>query len=120
VVSKKFNEGARSIGVRIEALRWLLGKFVVNDTIRCRRTLAALNEYAFPAPNEHRPALDREPQLPMRFWGHDAVTALEFLAVHRKVHTASQFTRLAPVRAGLSGKPLEFKQRTGLWTPASR
>lgn len=119
-VSTKYDEGARSIGVRIEALRWLLGKLVINDTVRTRRTHAALLEHAFPAPPEHRPALDREPQAPLRFWGHDLVTALEYLAVHRKLATATTFTRLAPVRAGISGKPLEYKQRTGLWTPASR
>ena len=118
-VSTKYDEGARSIGVRIEALRWLLGKLVINDTPRTRRTHAALMEYAFPLPPEHRPGLDREPQLPLRFWGHDLVTALEFFAVHRKIHVGSGFTRLAPVRAGISGKPLSYSRRTGLWTPGT-
>jgi hypothetical protein len=119
-VSTKYDENARAIGVRIEALRWMLGKLVVNDTVRTRRTLAALMEYAFPAPPEHRPALDREPQAPLRFWGHDLVTALEYLAVHRKLATASMFERLPPVRAGLSGKPIETPRRSGLWIPGTR
>lgn len=112
-VATKTDEGARLLGRRIEDLRWLLGHFDVADTPRCRRTLAALKEYAFRAEDEDRPGPDTEPKAVQRFWGHDLVTALEFLAVHRRTATkAAAVPRAKPVRATLSGK---VRRQGALW-----
>jgi hypothetical protein len=88
----------RGYAGRHEALRELLPKMSFNDTPRVRRCLSALQEYRYKAPKEGRETSTIVRQ-PIRTPGDHMITALEYLAVHRRIsRAASQNKRAKPVR----------------------
>lgn len=100
----------RHLDPRIAALRWMLDILDVNDQPDTIRTLEAVRDHRF------RSTPERETTAPMaepvRTWGHDRVTALEFYAAHRRVGTAVAMQQIAkPTRVKLGGKPWTTKHR---------
>lgn len=98
---------------RIAALRWMLDRTDFNNTPEVIRTLQAVREHRFSATRSDRETTTVS-RLPVRTWGHDRVTALEFYAAHRKHGGAMEaaFSRSpAPARVSMSGKPLRKKER---------
>lgn len=92
---------------RISALRWLLEQCDFNDAPDVRRTLEAIREHRWKAIRDDRETTTIS-EAPVRTWGHDRVTALEFYAANRK-HAAglakNAATAPAPIRVTMSGKP---------------
>lgn len=87
----------RGFAGRHEALRELLPKMRFNDTPRVRRVLAALQEYRYKPPKDgESTGVVRQP---IRISGDHMITALEYLAVHRRIgNVSSMAKRAAPVR----------------------
>jgi len=93
---------------RISALRWMLDILDVNDTPSCRRTLEAIKDHRWKSLREDRETTATA-KTPVRTWGHDRVTALEFYAANRKYAGAMEKNALAspaPVRVSMSGRPI--------------
>lgn len=88
----------KQVGPRISALRWLLPKLDINDEPDTRRTLEAIRDHRYKAVDFDRDVTAIS-ALPVRTWGHDRVTALEFYAVHRRLGGAQAESRKRVARA---------------------
>lgn len=95
----------RLFAPRHEALRWLLQRCDFNDTPDVVATLRAIRDYRYKAMPEQESM--SAAVAPLRTWGHDRVTALEYYAVHRKLAGDALHLppRIAPRRVTMSGKP---------------
>ena len=121
--TKRLTDGRRAISIwssdkqkykwidpRIAALRWMLEKLEVNDEPDTLRTLQAIKEHHWKASRDDLGQTTFS-TLPVRTWGHDRVTALEFYACHRR-HGAEieasvkRSNQNGNVRYGLNGKPI--------------
>jgi hypothetical protein len=88
----------RGLWGRHEALRELLPKMRFNDTPRVRRLLASLQEYRYKAPKDGQESTSTA-RYPIRIAGDHMITALEYLAVHRRISmTSARNPRAKPVR----------------------
>lgn len=105
---------------RHAALRWLLTQMDFNDVPEVRRTLEAIRNHRWKAMRDDRDVTSA-PSSPVRHWGHDRVTALEFYAAHRKHVSRIELAARenpAPRRVTMSGKAITSK-RTGAFSYAS-
>jgi hypothetical protein len=113
----------KQIGPRHDALRWLLPMLDFNETPQTRRTLEAVRDHRFAAEREgaERAAAST---LPIRTWGHDRVTALEFYACHRRLggdaaRAGQRAAAQSAPRFTMSGKPITRARASSVWTPGA-
>jgi hypothetical protein len=98
---------------RIEALRDLLPRTTFNDTPRVRRALAAVQEYRYKDIDDSKEVLTVSNK-PIHTAGSHYVTALEYLAVHRRgVWRAKSLQRQHAVHQRLNGRQITAKRTTG-------
>lgn len=106
---------------RHEALRWLLPLLDVNDTPQTARTLEAIKDHRFPAEVEGGAERTTVNAQPVRTWGHDRVTALEFYACHRRLGGDDPSTprpKATSYRRTMSGKPYARRSAPATFAPA--
>lgn len=103
----------RGLDGRIEALRDLLPRTTFNDTPRVRRALAAVQEYRYKDIDDSKEVLTVSNK-PIHTAGSHYVTALEYLAVHRRgVWRAKSLQRQHAVHQRLNGRQITAKRTTG-------
>jgi hypothetical protein len=98
----------KQVTPRIASLRWLLPLLDFNDTPDVLRTLEAVKDHRYAAINEGSERSSAN-ALPVRTWGHDRVTALEFYACHRRLggdDPSLRPTVAKSYRVTMSGKPI--------------
>lgn len=130
--TRELSDGKRAISIwssdksdykhlrpRHSALRWLISKLDINDAPDTRRTLAAIQDHRFPARKDDR-EVTSEPDVTVRTWGHDRVTALEFYAAHRKLggamQVAAETANTTVQRVSISGRPYSSRKKAGYVT----
>lgn len=104
----------RGYAGRIEALRELLPRMTFNDTPRVRRALNALKEYRFKDIDDSREVTSMS-NTPILTTGGHYVTALEYLAVHRRgTWRAKALQRQHAVHQRLNGQQIKNRRITGV------
>jgi hypothetical protein len=110
----------RGFDGRIEALRELLPLMSFNDTPRVRRALVACTEYRFKDIDDTR-EIQTVSKVPLHTAGSHYVTALEYLAVHRRgTWRAKAIHRQSAMRQDLSGRKIRAIVDERLLTATSR
>jgi hypothetical protein len=93
-----------------------------NDTPDVIRTLGAIRDHRYRAINEERETTNPMAET-VRHPGHDRVTALEFLAAHRRVGSTAAIAGVAPARrVTIGGTPWSNRKKAvaGLWRGPER
>jgi hypothetical protein len=107
----------RSLQKRHDALRWMLSIMDFNDTPDVVRTLNAVRDHRYRATNEERETTNPMAET-VRHPGHDRVTALEFLAGHRRAGSTAAAMGVAPARrVTIGGTPWSNRKKAvaGTW-----
>lgn len=110
----------RGFDGRIEALREMLPMTSFNDTPRCRRALVACCEYRYKDVDDSREQVETT-RKPLHTAGSHYVTALEYLAVHRRgMWRAKALQRQGAIRQTLNGRRVAPRQTVGQAPMTSR
>lgn len=113
VITAGGSQDYRRFASRHDALRWLLQRCDFNDTPDVIATLRAIRDYRYKVVADRE--VTHEPTTPVRSYGHDRVTALEYYAVNRRLSRMA--TPSSPMRTVVltpSGRPRLASARGGV------